>query len=156
MIVLWQLCAAVGFKAREMKCFKRGHCLQSCLPAAHRLRTYPSSLLGPVINHCALSTQLQEWTRNQAWPGLEPRCPLSTTGPRDGHWASESPCVRSAIGFRRKDGKFSGFCMTWGFKVTFPATLRVMQERSQPRGESQVNWGRELCCSCPMPAFSCM
>lgn len=59
MIVLWKLCTAVGFKIREIKCFKRGQFLQHCLPASHLLRTYPSLLSwgsGPVINHCAFYT----------------------------------------------------------------------------------------------------
>lgn len=104
MIVLCQLCTVVGFKVR-LNVIKEAISYSIVSPAPHLLSSHPSLIsCGPstVMNHCALYTQLQAYTCDQAWPIMEPHCPLSTSGPTDGHRANESPCMRFVIGVQKK------------------------------------------------------
>lgn len=107
MIVLWKLCTAVGLKIREIKRFKTGQFLQHCLPASHLLRTYPAPLSwgsGPVINHCASYASCRGGRGARPGQSWNPTA-LSTTGPRDGHWARHSPCMRFVTGFQKERKK---------------------------------------------------
>lgn len=139
MIVLWKLCTAVGLKIREIKRFKTGQFLQHCLPASHLLRTYPAPPCwgsGPVINHCASYASCRGGRGARPGQSWNPTA-LSTTGPRDGHWARDSPCMRFVTGSQKERKKMRS--MAW-IQSHLPCYPESKPEEERVQWTEGVNW----------------
>lgn len=120
------------------------------------------SLLGSWSGYSSLcfSYQLQAWIWDQAWPIMKPHCPLSTIGPRDGHWANASRCMRFVTGFQTKKIR----TLTWIQSHLPRYTENKLRKEANPeekgvRWTEDVHWAVHALCLrfhvCkPMNAFS--
>lgn len=162
MRALWQPCTVVGFKVGEIKCFKRGHFLQCCLPSIHLLRNYPSLISwssGTVINHTILSLpSCKSGHVTKAWPIRIPMA-LSPQWICDEHKANQSLNIRCdlLLESRKKMRSFKDFVWLGGLRATFPATQSGAQKEAnlEERKSRNSPWEHEFSSYCPMPGFSC-